>query len=200
MIRQPAIVKLGGSLAYDDSLISSVRVLGAHGAGRAVVVPGGGPFADEVRAAQARWRFSDAIAHRMALVAMDQYGMMLSGLESSFVACKTSIEIDAALVAMRVPVWLPSQMLQDAPDIHESWEVTSDSLAAWLAKHLDARALILVKSCALGADRGDMEGLAARGIVDPAFRDAVRDTPLRVIALEKTESRRLSELLNELGG
>jgi aspartokinase-like uncharacterized kinase len=198
---EPAIVvKLGGSLAYEKSLTSWTRELAAHGAGRIVVVPGGGPFADQVRAAQVHWRFSDSIAHRMALAAMDQYGTMLSGLEPRFAACKTYAEIRAALTAGRVPIWLPSRMLENAADIQESWDVTSDSLAAWLAKQMGARALILVKSCALGADRGDMDALTASGIVDPAFRVTVRDKQLRVIALEKPEWIRLSELLNELGG
>lgn len=76
------IIKIGGSLYYRPEL---KRVL-AHAAGlvkaphSAVIVPGGGPFADQVRRAQQRWLFADKTAHDMALLAMRQYGLMLAAL------------------------------------------------------------------------------------------------------------------------
>src|SRR5262249_34381680 len=65
----------------------------AAGAGRVVVVPGGGPFADAVRTAQARMGFDDRAAHRMALLAMDQYCYALANLrtELKLVASPTAI-------------------------------------------------------------------------------------------------------------
>ena len=45
-----------------------------------VLVPGGGPFADAVRAAQPRMGFDDRAAHAMALLAMEQYGCALANL------------------------------------------------------------------------------------------------------------------------
>jgi len=76
------IIKVGGSLYYRPEL---KRVL-AHAAGlmkaphSAVIVPGGGPFADQVRRAQQRWPIADGTAHDMALLAMRQYGLMLAAL------------------------------------------------------------------------------------------------------------------------
>jgi dihydroneopterin aldolase len=47
-----------------------------------------------------------------------------------------------------------------------SWNLTSDSLAAWLAGQLGAGRVILVKH---GAASASAEALAAQGIVDPLF-------------------------------
>ena len=59
------VVKIGGSLEADPhrrrALLEAIGD-GAHGP--CIVVPGGGAFADAVRAAQARERFGDAEAHR----------------------------------------------------------------------------------------------------------------------------------------
>ena len=68
-----------------------------------------------------------------------------------------------------MPVWLPTRMVLEA-DIPASWEVTSDSLAAWLAAKLGARRLLLVKHVDAGAQAVRVQDLVARGIVDPAFR------------------------------
>src|SRR3546814_1733087 len=74
------VVKLGGSLAGGPELTGWLDALAAGG-GSIVLVPGGGPFADAVRTMQRRWSFGDATAHHLALLAMEQYGLMLAGLQ-----------------------------------------------------------------------------------------------------------------------
>jgi aspartokinase-like uncharacterized kinase len=147
-------------------------VLGNAG-GSAVIVPGGGPFADQVRAAQKQWRFDDDAAHRMALLAMEQYGLMLAGLHSRLRPAASRAEIARARRAGATAVWMPTRMVLGEPRIAASWDVTSDSLAAWLAGLLAADRLVLVKSVALTGDRIAASTLARRGIVDPVFPDYV---------------------------
>ena len=65
-------------------------------------------------------------------------------------------------------IWLPLTLQRDAPDALTNWDVTSDSLAAWLALRLGARGVVLVKSCPVPAQATPAE-LAAAGIVDRAF-------------------------------
>ena len=167
------VVKLGGSLAEWPDLRRWVRLLGGERAVDLVVVPGGGPFADQVRAAQARWRFGDAAAHRMAILAMEQYGLMLCALSrGALVPAATPKAIRAALRNGATPVWLPSRMaFADAErgrEVTESWDMTSDSMAAWLAGKLGARQLVLVKSARPPAARG-LAALVRRGLIDRAF-------------------------------
>src|SRR5207302_4949844 len=102
------------------------------GAGRVVVVPGGGPFADAVRAAQAKMGFDDGASHQMALLAMEQYGCALASLSAGWLPAASAAAIRRALDADKIPVWFPTRMVRRAPDVPCSWDVTSDSLARGL--------------------------------------------------------------------
>lgn len=166
------VVKLGGSLAGSPNLKRWLTVLGAAG-GSTVIVPGGGPFADQVRAVQKKWRFDDTAAHHMALLAMEQYGRMLAGLHAGLRPAATRTAIARARRAGAAAVWMPTRMVLGEPRIAASWDITSDSLAAWLAGALAADRLVLVKSVALTGGPVAASSLARRGIVDPAFPDYV---------------------------
>lgn len=75
----PVTVKLGGSLAGSRDLAAWLEVLDQF-SGPLILVPGGGAFADTVRAMQAKMRFDDEAAHHMALLAMEQYGRAIAAL------------------------------------------------------------------------------------------------------------------------
>ena len=158
------VVKLGGSFARHSRLDDLIHAL-ESGAGRTVIVPGGGPFADCVRREQKRIGFDDHAAHRMALLAMASYGQMLAGRS-------TVLKPAASIGAVRqirsnggIPVWLPLDLLDGRPDIPESWEMTSDSLAAWLAGELGATRIIFLKRKLPAKAR--VAELVAAGVVDP---------------------------------
>jgi 5-(aminomethyl)-3-furanmethanol phosphate kinase len=157
------IVKLGGAQARGGRLGEWLDAISRH-AGRIVLVPGGGPFADAVRDAQAEMGFDDDAAHEMAMAAMTQFGRALQSLRPGFVLADTAAEMGDALARRVTPIWSPARMAL-AAKLPASWDVTSDSLAAWLAGVLGAERLILVKhgACAPAAE------LAARGVVDPCF-------------------------------
>ena len=161
------IVKLGGSLAHTPHCVAWLDVLTAWG-GPLILVPGGGPFADGVRAAQAAMRFDDATAHRMALLAMEQFGLALAAHAKAFVLANSCEELDSALRARKIPVWLPARMVLAAPEVPEVWDMTSDSLAAWLAGTCGAHRLLLIKSRDLKAPVSAQD-LGRDKIVDPLF-------------------------------
>jgi aspartokinase-like uncharacterized kinase len=162
-----AVVKLGGSHAFSAHLKDWLGAL-ARCAGHIVVVPGGKPFSDAVRAAQPRIGFDDRAAHHMALLAMEQYGCALTSLHGSYVLASSLTAIRRAVREGRVPVWCPARMTLRASDVGWSWDVTSDSLAAWLAGRVGAARLMLVKHVAPDPPV-DADELAARDIVDAAF-------------------------------
>ena len=97
------VVKIGGSLAGSPALSAWLGVLSHCRNPGIVIVPGGGPFADEVRKAQWVSGFDDGLAHRMALLAMEQYGLMLSGLSQDLhpASSKTAIRTIHRLAACR---------------------------------------------------------------------------------------------------
>jgi aspartokinase-like uncharacterized kinase len=174
----PVVIKLGGSFAFSAHIRDWLDALAAC-AGRVVIVPGGGPFADAVRTAQPRMGFDDGTAHHMALLAMEQYGRALIGLDNSGLSNSLSpaASVDAIrcdLAAKRVPIWMPTQMVLAATDIAPTWDTTSDSLAAWLAGRLGARRLIIVKHGKFPPGGAGVDELVASGIVDVAFARHVR--------------------------
>ena len=134
-----------------------------------VVVPGGGPFADQVRDAQKRMNFSDSAAHAMAILAMDQFGHVILDRHERLAPARSLEEIEQAAESGKIPVWLPSELAIFVPDIRASWDITSDSLAAWLAGKLDVDALLLIKQTGAFSHHDDIESLTANGIVDAGF-------------------------------
>lgn len=190
------VLKIGGSLADAETLPSWLEVAACYGCGRVVIVPGGGPFADQVRQAQQYWQYPDTVAHRMALLAMEQYGLMLSGLRPDLAPVAHESELIEALAQARVPVWLPSASVLAADDVPHSWEVTSDSLAAWLARRLGAAQLVLVKSLAPTEPRMAAERLQREGIVDRAFARYLQDDRFVTVILGKDCHELFKQMLN----
>ncbi len=135
------VVKLGGSLFGTPELQSWMKVLADYSKQvPIVIVPGGGPFADQVRAADSHYKLSNKAAHHMAILAMKQFGLLLAELAAS-------AHIIHSLSHVRSPfsIWLPDDNLLQQAELDHSWSVTSDSIALWLASRLSAQYLILIK-------------------------------------------------------
>lgn len=158
-----AVVKVGGSLLADGPRLRAVLT---DCAGRpCVIVPGGGPDADAVRRAQAAEGFPDVEAHRRALDAMGHTAERFRAIAPSLVISQAPWDDQATGPAL---VWDPALLREGHPDIPETWDVTSDSLALWLAARIGAPSCTLVKSADAppGCDPGS---LARSGLVDAAF-------------------------------
>lgn len=166
-----SVVKVGGSLIADASRLRAVLGALADGSeGPVVIVPGGGLFAEAVRSTQASLGYSDALAHRLALDAMGRMAEVFAEIEPRLAIVRS---VEAAAGAMGACLWNPAELRPGHPDIRESWDVTSDSLALWLATALGAVRCIVVKSapCPANATPGE---LAELGLVDRAFPDFAR--------------------------
>ena len=140
------VVKLGGGLlAHGDELDAALATIGARRARRLLVVPGGGPFADAVRDVDRRLRLSDDAAHWVAVLAMDQYAYLIADRLADGVLIADTRAVVTALDAGKLPVLAPFQWMREADPLPHSWDVTSDSIAAWIAGEVGARRLVLVK-------------------------------------------------------
>jgi aspartokinase-like uncharacterized kinase len=192
------VVKLGGSLAEDPSLARWLHALVSSASARFALVPGGGPFADAVRRAQRTWRFGDEAAHAMAIGAMEQSALMLQAIEPALVPCPTLGRIRKAWAGGRVALWLPQRLMRDDGRLARSWDVTSDTIAAWLAQSIGADGLLLVKSCPLPEAPGDAAGLAAAGIVDPALPGFLSNCAFTFGIAHRDQWNEFSEVLAKL--
>lgn len=157
---QPAsltVIKVGGGLAASPATLAQVaeRITRAASGRALVVLPGGGPFADAVRAFDAAHHLSPSAAHWMAIVAMDQYAFALADLIPGGRLVDDGAAIRAAHADGAVPVLAPARWLRAADELPHSWAVTSDSLAAYLATLLGAEELILVKPVSGGVELVD---------------------------------------------
>jgi len=164
------VIKIGGSLVRpDDTLLNTLNRVEQKYQGRAVViVPGGGAFADQVRMAQEYWRFDDKIAHNMAILAMQQMALMFKGIKDGFAIATSVADIGRLANDKKTVIWSPNILELDNAGIEASWDVTSDSLAAWLAQLLAATELVLLKSPEIDQSLSLIQ-LAERGVIDKAF-------------------------------
>jgi hypothetical protein len=131
----------------------------------------------------------------MALLAMEQYALLLHELAPALRPSADEAQIAAALAAGTIALWLPSQMVEADPAIAESWDVTSDSLAAWLAWRVGATRLVLVKSAPAPEPPLSPERLAALGLVDAAFPAYAAKAGIPIIYCGPGETARLAGLL-----
>jgi aspartokinase-like uncharacterized kinase len=190
----PLVVKVGGGLMRDEGLDGLRRAcaeVNEIATQRPVlVVPGGGPFADTVRAVDDQLGLADDVAHRLALHAMDQLGVLLATLLR-----------DAELVTdltppRRLGLLSVAAALAGHPEIPELWVVTSDSLAVLAAGAVGAAEAVLLKPVAGVLQRWpsddpplaeltavDLQAMQVAGggrVVDSYLPEAVRRTGVAV--------------------
>jgi 5-(aminomethyl)-3-furanmethanol phosphate kinase len=203
-----AVLKVGGSLSRGGGLEALCKEIGRLGQRyRLLVVPGGGSFADQVRAMYRRYALGETAAHRMALLAMDQYGYLLNQL---IPGSSLTGELDSAgriTESRRVAILLSSALLIRADPLPHSWKVTSDSIAAWIARQAQCRRLVLIKDVdgLFGADRTldspeliaelAVNQLAGAGGVDDHLSKALEASNVETWLINGLKPERLSELL-----
>lgn len=141
------VIKVGGALlehvAHLERVVAAISAVSR--ALRVVVVPGGGPFADAVRRVDERLALGDEEAHWMAVLGMDQYAHLLAARIESGIVVSSREQIGTSHRSGQIPVLAPSAWLKTADPLPHSWDVTSDSIAAWVAVELGAARLLLIK-------------------------------------------------------
>lgn len=187
------VLKIGGSV-LEAGRLGAVLEAVTRRQRPVVVVPGGGPFADEVRRAQEKFGFSDAIAHRLALLSMHQMAHVFAETAPRLVPAETCEDFARSMGAGLVPVWMPEALAGDAADVVPSWDTTSDGLAAWLAVRLGCAEVCLVKSCPVAAG-ASLTALADAGVVDRAFVALVTRHGLTWSVLGDGDDEQLATLL-----
>jgi aspartokinase-like uncharacterized kinase len=208
------VVKVGGGLAReagDGALRALCRTIGDAGARHPLLlVPGGAQFADAVREHDGRFALRAGTAHRMAILAMEQFGWLLSDLTPGGVPCADLAAARAATARGRTPILLPAGLLAADP-LPASWAVTSDSIAAWVAGTVQPARLVLVKPVGglyrdwpadgkplarLSVD--ELAALRAAGRaagVDPHLPEALRAAGVEAWVIDGREPARLVTLL-----
>ena len=168
------VFKLGGSLLTLPDLPSRLRSVVGHRANKnCLVVVGGGTSADLVREWSHVFKLDEETAHWLAISSLDLNRQLLESLLSWKSITKRE-EAQSAWQTTSLPLllnlgrFLKAEEVLGGETIPHTWDVTSDSLAAWGTICWPATELILLKSTSIE------RGLSAREacnqlLVDPFF-------------------------------
>ena len=141
------VIKVGGSLSQSRKLADLMARLSELGRRhRILIVPGGGAFANAIRDYDRRFGLDKDASHWMAILAMDQYGHLISSLIPDSELVHGLADARKISASGRVPVLLTYNLLFQADALPRSWDVTADSIAAWVAGLAGAQQLVLLKS------------------------------------------------------
>lgn len=164
------IVKVGGSLFDLPDLADRLHQFArAREADALLFLSGGGDAADVVRAAQPIHGLSDQTSHTLAIHAMRLMSQLLAAATGWPIIEIPSPRSSLARRAIVDPVSaFRKGYFADAP---AAWSVTSDSLAALLARRLGADGLILLKSVS-APETIQTSDAVAKGWIDPYFPTA----------------------------
>lgn len=188
------VVKLDGALAHDDTLQDWVEELSTVGGGRVIIVPGRWHGADFIREMKSRWKLDRLVTHNMLLLTGAQYGLLISSMAPQISPVLDARHVRQTLQRGGVALWMPLSLMRDIPDDLTDSTISSDSIAAWLAAHLNAERLILVKTQPFFSNVNIAQHIRD-GVLDEGFRNYADKLACPVTLLHKSELSRFHLML-----
>lgn len=175
---------------------------------RNLIVAGGGQAVEAIRELDAVHRFPSKLTHWLCVDLMSATAKLASELlRLEKLICSEAELRDFLSPTAPVPsvaciqptaYYTPAIALREHCVLPESWDCTSDSIAAWLASSLDADQLVLLKS--VDSDCFDSSRLSSEAIlklasvntVDPIFPSACKSlSDVRIVNLRLQPCRKL---------
>jgi 5-(aminomethyl)-3-furanmethanol phosphate kinase len=189
------VIKLGGSLLDCQDLGPRFQAwLALQPAAANLVVAGGGELVEAIRRIDRVRPLGELAAHRLCIRAMSLTAELAARVLGAAVLAGWPLETDFVAVddarpsVVDVSQFVAEDQQQSRDPLPESWQVTSDSIAARLAAVLGADELVLLKSSLPEGDA--LEELTAEGYVDGFFARAAVTRPLRFVNLRATAGGR----------
>ncbi|MBQ9026914.1 MAG: delta 1-pyrroline-5-carboxylate synthetase [Methanobrevibacter sp.] len=133
------VVKIGGSLFPDYAINLAKKLENTD----SLIILGGGEFANLIRKYDSHQNFSEEVTHYTAIDCMDIIAKLVNDKVSS---AKLVYSIDDALKISDegfTPIFIVSDFLRKEDPFECSWDVTSDSIAAYVSHCLNANLLIV---------------------------------------------------------
>ena len=175
--RAPVVVyKVGGSLLDLPDLPQRLQcVAPSDGSILPLFIVGGGPTADIVRNWDRLHQLGQERAHWLAMKSLRLNEALLAELIPAARVISTRDGAQACWMDSDWPILCTHDFVQAeerTADVRlpHTWEVTSDSIAAWVALCWPADRLVLLKSTALPVDR-QTTNLMSSGTVDAHFAE-----------------------------
>jgi len=133
------VVKIGGSL-FPNYAIELVKQLENTGS---VIILGGGEFANLIRKYDEEMDFSEQANHWTAIDCMDIIAKLVNDKVESAKLAYMINEVNEISDEGFTPIFIVSQFLREEDPFECSWDVTSDSIAAYVSHLLNANLLIV---------------------------------------------------------
>ena len=135
------VVKIGGSLfpKYTKNLCKRLT----KSKEKIVLVNGGGELANIIREFNKYNNFSNDINHWNAIECMDIIGKFIADENKDIVLINILDKIGEVHDMNKTPLLLTYELLKKEDPLEHSWDVTSDSIACWVANQINAKLLIL---------------------------------------------------------
>ena len=201
------VVKLGGSLlSWSPTPIRLAAWIASQPPASTLWVVGGGAAVEQLREAHRTQQLSDQQAHWQAIGVMDQHALRLAEWFPDWSIIQNLPTADivpvdpSAQVEPANWIWQPSSSLRRQRDLPASWDVTSDSIAAWAAIQCRAQEVVLLKSTS--ATDSCLQEWSRAGLVDAFLpRLDLSPTRLRWVNLRNGDQRLadLAAIVDEAG-
>ncbi|AEH06743.1 [5-(aminomethyl)furan-3-yl]methyl phosphate kinase [Methanothermococcus okinawensis] len=137
------LIKIGGSLTYyAKPLLNKLKRFSDEYEEKIIVVPGGGAFANVVRELNEKGGLNNRSSHKLATMSMDMMGIYFSEISN----IKTADNLYDAKYILKndnIVILLPSKIVLSTDELPCSWDVTSDSIGAHIARLLNLNSIII---------------------------------------------------------
>lgn len=132
------VVKIGGSLFPEYSISLVEKLVGRN----VLVLCGGGEMANQIREFNELTDFSPFANNKAAILCMDILGILLADKIDGVKAVKSLKNAKKVLKDDKLPILLPSTILNFLDPLEHSWRVTSDSISLYISHLVKAKLLI----------------------------------------------------------
>ena len=133
------VVKIGGSLFPDYAIELAKKLKNSD----SLIILGGGEFANLIRKYDSAQSFSSEVTHYTAIDCMDIIAKLVDDKVDSAKLAFSIDEIDKISDEGFTPIFVVSDFLKREDPFECSWDVTSDSIAAYVAHLLNANLFIV---------------------------------------------------------
>ena len=157
-----AVVKIGGSVLSLPDLPWRLRHLfDLLRDNNLLCVTGGGQPADAVRQWNLVHNLSEEVAHWLAIDSMKLTARLIETLLPEATLAHTKTEVSECWSQRLIPVIDAPALVRTLErnatvELPHSWDATSDTIAAWLAREWPADRLVLIKSVDAPGTRADL--------------------------------------------
>lgn len=144
-----AVFKIGGKILENSNNIKSTffqlaQLYEEKILQKIIIIPGGGSFANFVRRLDEDLQIGDDLAHWIAIYSMNYNGIILN---RKYPDLETIEELKTFQDAKQMfCIFLPYNFLREDDTIPHNWDVTSDSIALFVANKLKLSRCFLIKN------------------------------------------------------